>query len=66
MSQRKPETIVINVPKEWDDKDKEDFRILMVESTSHSRWENTTIFITNKMDVKLVSTDVMDKLRSSK
>jgi len=63
MSQRKPELIVCNVPKEWTDEDKEEFRLTLIKATSHDRWENTQILITNKTDVNIIDAKTMDKLR---
>ena len=67
MSQRPPEIIRLVVPTSFTDKDIEEFKLLLVKSTSHGKWENLTILLTNKaFDYTVVDTEFMDKLRDIK
>jgi hypothetical protein len=54
------EDIIINVPKDWDESQKEDLASKLEELELPS---TLRILITNKMDVKYVDADVMDRLR---
>jgi|TARA_R110000765_G_C18860978_1_gene600012 hypothetical protein len=54
--------IVINVPKHWDDEKKDHLAKLM--KALHLP-DTYRIMITNKMDVNIVDTDTMDRLRGN-
>ena len=67
MSQRPHEIIRLTVPKSFTYEDTEEFRLLLVKATSHNKWENLTILLTNKaFDYTVVDTEFMDKLRDIK
>jgi hypothetical protein len=54
------EDIVINVPKDWDDKKKQD----LVDQLQGLKFSGEyRILITNKMDVKFVDFETMEKMR---
>lgn len=54
------EDIIINVPKSWDDAKKDD---LAQRLNDIYLPEDYRIFITNKMDAKIVDAETMDKMR---
>ena len=54
------EDIIINVPKSWDDAKKDD---LAQRLNDIYLPEDYRIFITNKMDAKVVDAETMDKMR---
>lgn len=56
------EDIVISVPKDWDDTRKDEFAktLQMLHLPDDYR-----IMITNKMDVKFIEPDTMDRLRGN-
>jgi hypothetical protein len=56
------EDIIINVPKDWDDARKDD---LASKLDSLGLPSNVRILITNKMDVKFVTAEVMDTLKDT-
>ncbi len=54
------EDIIINVPKSWDDAKKDD---LAQRLNDIYLPEDYRIFITNKMDTKVIDAETMDRLR---
>lgn len=54
------ENIIINVPKSWDDEKKDD---LAQRLNDIYLPEDYRIFITNKMDTKVIDAETMDRLR---
>lgn len=54
------EDIVINVPVHWDDEKKQALADSLKELLLPSEYR---IMITNKMDINIVDTDTMDRLR---
>ena len=67
MSQRPHEIIRIAIPTSFTDEDREEFKLLLIKATSHGKWENLTILLTNKaFDYTVVDTEFMDKLRDIK
>jgi hypothetical protein len=54
------EDIIINVPKSWDDAKKDD---LAQRLNDIYLPDDYRIFITNKMDTKIVDAETMDKMR---
>jgi len=54
--------IVVSVPKSWSDTQKED---LAARLEALRLPDNYRIYITNKMDVKFVDTEVFDTLRNT-
>jgi len=56
--------IIVNVPPEWNDKEKDELRVLLEKITDKKKYKDLTILITNKTaQVRYISPDVMDKLR---
>lgn len=65
MSQRPVEYVRVTVPSSFSKEDIEEFKALLIKATSHGKWENLTILLTNKaFDYTIVDTNVMDKLRT--
>jgi hypothetical protein len=54
--------IIVSVPKSWSDTQKED---LAARLEALRLPDNYRIYITNKMDVKFVDTEVFDTLRNT-
>jgi hypothetical protein len=55
--------IIIQVPKEWTDKEKEQFSKDLGKATAKKMYSDSTIYIMSKMDVKVIDADTMDSLR---
>jgi len=57
--------IIIQVPKEWSDKEKEQFSKDLEKATKKHLYDHTTIYIMSKMEVKIIDTNTMDSLRGN-